>query len=247
MSAFETATLSSAGGREDNEDSCGFVMKGNSGCWVIADGLGGHSGGKTASRLAVDTVLKSFESDSRVEAEVLSAHVHGANRAILEGQKSQPQVGSMRTTVVALAASPDRAVWIHSGDSRLYWFDAGRIRTQTRDHSVPQLLVDAGEIRADQIRTHEDRNRLLRCLGRKEDTGAVLDELPRSPQAGDAFLLASDGFWEWVTEAEMLETLALADSPGDWLKRMETDLRAHATGVYDNYSAIGVFIRERAS
>ena len=240
MIRFETASLTSAGGREDNEDSCEFVMRGECGCWVVADGLGGHSGGSVASGVTTEVILRSFDRDP----EGLPAHIEAANRAILDRQKMFPQLSAMRTTVAALAASPECAVWLHVGDSRLYWFENGRIRARTKDHSVPQLLADAGEIREDQIRMHEDRNRLLRCLGQREPSGSVQDRLPRAPRAGDAFLLASDGFWHWVNEGEMEERLAQGQSAEDWLKRMEVLLCSRACGGFDNYSAIAVVVRE---
>src|SRR5690348_8524500 len=97
-------------------------MKDGSGCWVMADGLGGHRGGAIASRLAVDAALASFEADSRISTDALTEHLNRANRAVLERQSSDPELASMRTTLVALLASADVALWAHVGDSRLYRF-----------------------------------------------------------------------------------------------------------------------------
>ena len=237
---FETATLSSAGGRENNQDCCGHLLNGGSGCWVLCDGLGGHRGGEIASKTAVDAVLESFRSNAAVTPEALEAHVDRAQRAVVEKQVVDPELTGMRTTIVLLAASGAAACWIHAGDSRLYWFRAGKILGQTLDHSVPQRLADAGEIRPDQIRFHEDRARLLRSLGAKQDPGAAAGAVPGAPQPGDAFLLASDGFWEWVLEAEMETTLACAKHPKQWLELMESQLKQRATAEFDNYSAVAV-------
>ena len=146
----------------------------------------------------------------------------------------------MRTTLVLLIASAEAARWIHVGDSRLYWFRDGKIREQTRDHSVPQRLAEAGEIRMDEIRFHEDRSRLLRSLGAKQDPGAAAGAMPVPPEPGDTFLLASDGFWEWILEEEMETSLAASKHSKQWLERMEAQLRERATGEFDNYSAIAV-------
>lgn len=240
--SLKTATLSSAGGREHNEDSCGYVMIGATGCWVLADGLGGHHGGEVASRVAVDTVLAAFQENPQVSREALAAHVERANRAVLDRQQSEPELQSMRTTIVALLASPEAAVWAHSGDSRLYRF-SGKTCERTKDHSVPQRLADAGEIGEDEIRFHEDRNRLLRSLGSKPEAGAEIAEAERAPRAGDAFLLASDGFWEGITEEEMREDLRASWGTKGWLRAMEKRVQERVREGSDNYSAIAVQVR----
>jgi PPM family protein phosphatase len=237
---FETATLSSAGGRENNEDCCGHALNSGAGCWVLCDGLGGHRCGEVASKTAVDAVLESFRSNPAVTAEALAAHVDRAQQAVVEKQIVDPELTGMRTTLVLLAAAEDAARWMHVGDSRLYWFRDGKIREQTRDHSVPQRLADAGEITVNEIRFHEDRSRLLRSLGAKQDPGAAAGAMPAPPEPGDTFLLASDGFWEWVLEEEMEASLAASAHSKQWLERMEAQLRQRATGEFDNYSAMAV-------
>src|ERR1700722_6715152 len=187
---FETATLSAQGGRVVNEDFLGYRMAENSGCWALADGLGGHRGGDIASRLAVDAAISSFEKNPSISEEALNTHLVGANRAVLDGQASNAELTHMRTTIVMLIASPGAAMWAHAGDSRLYWFRDGKIREQTLDDSVPQRLVAAGEISADQIRFHEDRSKLLNSLGTREQVTAAHGQLPGPPVPGDAFLLA---------------------------------------------------------
>jgi PPM family protein phosphatase len=217
-------------------------MSGRTGCWVLADGLGGHHGGATASRLAVDAVVAAFRENPEVSPEALAGSIGRANLAVLERQQAEPELLSMRTTIVVLLASPDGAVWAHAGDSRLYRF-WGKTCERTKDHSVPQRLADAGEIREDQIRSHEDRNRLLRSLGSRPEAGAEAGRAERAPRAGDAFLLASDGFWEWLTEAEMTEDLRSSSTAKKWLEKMAARIQARATDGQDNYSAIGVNVR----
>jgi PPM family protein phosphatase len=242
---FETATLSEPGGRVDNEDSLGYRMQKGSGCWALADGLGGHRGGQEASRLAIDAALSSFEENPSITKAGLDTHLGRANRAVMEGQIADPELSHMRTTMVVLIASPEAAMWSHAGDSRLYWFRHGKIQEQTRDDSVPQRLVDAGEISADQIRFHEDRSRLLNSLGAREQVVASHRELPGASEAGDAFLLASDGFWECVTEPEMESDFGATANPAEWIRRMETRVKERAAAGHDNYSAIAVRVLKK--
>ncbi len=242
---FETATLSSPGGRVDNEDFLGYRTGETSGCWALADGLGGHRGGDVASRLAVEAALSSFDENPAITGEALHTHMMRANRAVLERQNSNAAWTHMRTTMVLLIASPEAALWSHAGDSRLYWFRDGKIQEQTRDDSVPQRLVEAGEISADQIRFHEDRSRLLNSIGARQEVVASNRAMPGAPKASDAFLLASDGFWECVTEPEMEKDFSVAGSSEAWIQKMEKRVKERAQPEHDNFSAIAVRVLER--
>jgi len=242
---FETATLSAPGGREDNQDSLGYRMANGAGCWALADGLGGHRGGEAASRLAVDAVLSSFEANPSITEDALNTHLARANGAVLERQIAEPELSHMRTTMVLLLGSAETAMWAHAGDSRLYWLRKGKIQEQTRDDSVPQRLVDAGEISGDQIRFHEDRSRLLNSLGAREQVVASHRAMPSAPEPGDAYLLASDGFWEFVTEPEMEQDFGVAADSEAWIRKMETRVHERAVADYDNYSAIAIRVLEK--
>ncbi len=151
----------------------------------------------------------------------------------------------MRTTLVMLIACKDAALWAHAGDSRLYWFRDGKIRQQTRDDSVPQRLVDAGEISADQVRFHEDRSKLLNSLGAKEQMAVAHSQIAGRPAPGDAFLLASDGFWECVTESEMEQDFSAARNSEAWIGKMEARVKQRAAVDHDNYSAIAVRVLKK--
>jgi serine/threonine protein phosphatase PrpC len=242
---FETATLSAAGGRVVNEDFLGYRIAESSGCWALADGLGGHRGGDIASRLAVDAAISSFEKNPSISEEALNTHLVGANRAVLDGQASNAELTHMRTTIVMLIASPGAALWAHAGDSRLYWLRNGKIREQTHDDSVPQRLVDAGEISAEQIRFHEDRSRLLNSIGAREEVVASNRTMPNTLEPDDAFLLASDGFWECVTEPEMENDFSATASSEEWIRMMEERVKQRAAADHDNYSAIAVRILKK--
>jgi serine/threonine protein phosphatase PrpC len=245
---FDTANISERHGRESNMDFMGCSLVEGVGCWAMADGLGGHYGSDVASRLAVEEVIASFTEDPEVSAAALKRHIDGAQQAILQRQREEPALDSMRTTLVVLLADQQGAFWGHVGDSRLYYFQDGRLKFQTRDHSVPQSLVNAGEIAPEEVRFHEDRNRLLRALGQEGEVNPALEtrKWPLSP--GDAFLLCTDGFWEYVTETEMEVDLGKVINPEQWLAKMQSRLLRHILEHVkphgDNYSAMAVFLTD---
>jgi len=238
---FLTAKLTDLGSRRVNEDALRVFVHGARGCWIVADGLGGHHGGEIASSLAVEAALASFQFNPDCTPEAMREHLIAANQAIVERQRIAKDLSVMRSTVVAMIACESSCVWGHVGDSRLYHFRDGRLIAHTRDHSVPQALADAGEIGVEHVRGHEDRNSLLRSLGSgdkefKPDISPIIHSRP-----GDAFLLCSDGLWEPVVEQQIELELRASRSPEEWLERLQIHLRQAADPEQDNYTAVAVW------
>ena len=239
------AHISRPGGRDTNQDRVAVFGAGALTCCVLADGLGGHGGGERAAELAVAAIAQWVAANPVFSPAVLQAALEMANLAVTEGQKERPQLQAMRTTVVILLTDGAGALWAHAGDSRLYYLRAGRTVERTRDHSVPQALVEAGRMGEDQIRGHEDRNRLLKTLGgAKADLNGCVEQQPRVLAPGDSFLLASDGLWEHISEIEMEAELAKAPTVEAWLEGIEKRVRGRSGATGDNYSAIALWVME---
>ena len=241
---FKSASISKTGGREENQDYFDSKVIDHAGLWIVADGLGGHRGGAVASQTAVRAMLDSWHSEADSIPPTIGELIDAAQTAILNERDTDPQLSAMRTTVVALHIVGDQALWGHVGDSRLYLYRGCAMAFQTKDHSVPQVMVDAGEITREQIRNHEDRNRLLRAVGNPDGVKPTILESPQPVRPGDAFLLCTDGFWEYVTEAEMVVDLVKSNTPMEWLERMELRLVVRAAADHDNYTALALFIVE---
>lgn len=267
MTDLYFADLCKLGGRSENQDYLQARPLSSLSQFIVADGLGGQGGGALASKMATKKALISqenakpdsvdwgeFFSPSWLEVTFEKAHDH-----IKELQKSGKQeFAHMATTMVVLMIMDRKAIWGHVGDSRLYMFRAGQIYHQTKDHSVPQMLVSSGEIEPEEMRNHPDRNRLLRALGdnRRATQARVCEEIDL--WEGDAFLLCTDGFWEYVLEEEMLESLYQASSPKDWVTRMEQQyllpqvekervLEGQIKAENDNYTALAVWYGDKPS
>ncbi len=239
---LRVSVLSNPGGRAVNEDAYGFWAGPE--CWVgvLSDGLGGHAGGDIASRLAVKQVLAHFHRQPQATAANVMAAMYAAHESLLAEQRRQPALASMRATLVVLVLDTKhaRATWGHIGDTRLYCFRANSVLLQTRDHSVVQAMVDAGYVAPGELRTSPHRNALLAALGEAERTEPYIEPSPLHVRDGDVFLLCTDGFWEYVVEADMAQHLAAAGDPESWLQRLEQLIRERGRPGQDNYSALAV-------
>jgi len=237
---ISTASISEAGGREKNDDTVCVRQEENRTCVFVGDGLGGYEGGKIASVTAAEVILKHWENHSILTEMPMNNAAECADQAVKQQQSLRG--GEMKTTIVVLETEGEQARWMHVGDSRLYHFRKGMLQSQTMDHSVSQMAVLMGQIEQGGIRFHADRNRVFRALG-SENAKADISPLQKM-EAGDAFLICTDGFWEYVYENEMEQALRMAETPEEWLEDMKGILTARAPKDNDNFTAVTVFVEE---
>ena len=239
----EHSIFTDKGGRPVNEDCADAVRSGSRYCFILCDGLGGHGMGDRASRLVTDTLKRYFCGCGSID-EFAADALTRAQEALQAAQLTDRRLRQMRTTAVVLCIDGNRGIALHIGDSRLYRFRGGRVLSRTRDHSIPQVLFMTGEITEEEIRSHPDRNKLLRALG-DEDEEVRSERSDFEVMAGDSFLLCSDGFWEPVTEEEMERLLAENGKVGKWLSAMAKQAMKNGRGKdMDNCTAVAVTIRE---
>lgn len=234
---MDWAVITNPGTRAVNEDSTGIAEAQDMHCFIVADGLGGHGKGDIASGLAVAAFQKVFQESTAPINERMCEAFEQAQKDVLEEQVKTRSQMQMKTTVTALAVSDKRILWGHIGDTRLYAFTYHWLRTRTLDHSVPQMLVMAREIKENEIRNHPDRNKLLRVIGVSGEQPRYEISSIRKRRKHQAYLLCTDGFWELILESEMAECLKKAESVQKWLEEMEQIVRRRGENrEMDNYS-----------
>ncbi|MCL1817252.1 MAG: protein phosphatase 2C domain-containing protein [Clostridiales bacterium] len=236
MNKYDAVAFTSAGGQPPNEDAVLLIQDENRLVAILADGLGAYCGGEIASTEVVEALGQIFPHPEPINRQAISACFTAANRAVIAQQKPGLK---MRSTAVMLILEEGNTAFAHIGDSRGYAFRDGHIIFQTIDHSVSQMAVFRGDITADQIRFHKSRSQLIRALGVND---GLLEEITKLDVflAGDAFLLCSDGFWEYITEEEMVEDLLKSQSAEVWLNLMLDRIESRTPEDNDNLSAIVV-------
>lgn len=233
---LSSSCYTAKGTRTNNEDSVFGGESGDGFLAVVADGLGGHADGELASSLAISAIRESLRDLHTNEDDLIDA-IRKASAEILAAQNPQ---NPMHTTVTALWIGDTVAVAAHVGDSRAYQFRNGKIIYQSLDHSVAQMAVLVGKLAPDELRGSRDRNHLIRVLG--SSNSPPVDSQLLSVQAGDRFLLCSDGFWENVLEFDMLKTIASTTTAEDWLAAMRAIVEDAANSSQDNHTAIALVV-----
>lgn len=244
---WDVYSLTDKGERELNEDCIELIEEEGFLCALLCDGLGGHDGGELASQCVCssirDTLLKADRSAEL--SNLISDAIDKAQEELLQQQEKLKKTGAMKTTLCCLVLRGEEAAAAWIGDSRIYHFSGGKMPKRTPDHSIPQYLVNSGEIKESDIRRHPDRNKLLRVMGTPWEIPRYQFWQVEKPAVGDAFLLCSDGLWDWIDERTMLWKLRLSRGSKGWLDSMVKTVLRHGRGKgMDNYSAIAVRIYE---
>lgn len=227
--------------RPNNEDS--FLLDENCGVAVLADGMGGYSAGEVASSMATTSItaeLTRFLSHNKPLhpaddlCRLLARSVDKANQEILQAAAGNLNYKSMGTTVVVGVFQDDQLYLTHVGDSRCYRLRGGALVQITKDHSMLQEQVDAGLITRAHAAHAPGRNLLTRALG--VEARLPLEVKIHPVEAGDLYLMCSDGLTDMVDEASMASLMSEAT---DLAHRASALIHlANAKGGRDNVTVI---------
>ncbi|WP_075843680.1 Stp1/IreP family PP2C-type Ser/Thr phosphatase [Collinsella bouchesdurhonensis] len=216
--------------RSHNEDS--YLVQ--SPLFCVCDGMGGHAAGEVASSLAVETIAKT--APNAADPALLAASVEAANAAIIEAAANGLGKSGMGCTATCAYIDGTTIAIAHVGDSRAYLLHEGTLIRVTRDHSYVEELVDAGEITADEARTHPNRSVITRALG--SDPAMYADHFQLNIEEGDRLILCSDGLSSMVPDGD-IETIAAQSSTAQICTDNLVDA-ALAAGGGDNVTVVVV-------
>jgi protein phosphatase len=229
--------------RDHNEDA--LLIDEDLGLLVVADGMGGHAGGATASRLAVETIRAELaqlrasapelfgsgaEGEENPLPDALGRAVERACAVIFEASQAEPDLAGMGTTVTAALVDGHAAFVAHVGDSRAYLLRAGHIYQVTQDHSLVAEQLRVGAISAEEAKNSRFKNIITRSVGFERDV--LVDLMGLELEAGDALVICCDGLSNMVEDTEIL---ALVEKHGVDAVEPLVDL-ANERGGDDNIS-----------
>lgn len=239
---MNVASISKTGGRRCNQDYVDYAVAEGAVCVAVADGLGAYHGSEFAGETAVKAALKCFRKAVRRDDDIFSGAFMNklfkyAHAAIHKIKSVSPELRQGCTTLSVAIVRDDKMICAHEGDTRIYFFRDGKTEFFSKDHSLARLAADRGEISYDDIRTHKDQNKLTRVIG--SDYFVQPDfKLCDGVKSGDALLVCTDGFWEYVYEADMEKAIAEVTDAALILSSLEKILVSRAPENNDNYTAL---------
>ena len=233
--------------RTHNEDSFALVESEN--LYLVADGMGGHSSGEVASRMAIETMAEFFAATSAdpeatwpykmdkargYDENRLVTGIKLANRRIFEAAQRETRLHGMGTTIVALLAVRDAMLIGHVGDSRVYRVRNGVLEQLTEDHSLLNDYIKMKSMTPEEIESFPHKNVIVRALGMKETVkvDAILD----SPKPGDLYLLCSDGLCGPASDEEIKDIVVKHKDLRDTAQALID--RANEHGGPDNVTVV---------
>ena len=240
--------------RQKNEDQ--YLIDPELGLYVVADGMGGHAGGDTASRLAVQTLVETLKSQQEIleanstqseilednaVAKILSDALKSACHVVYRRGQVESTLQGMGTTATALLLHGDHAFIGHVGDSRAYLVRQNQIMQLSEDHSLVNEQVKAGLLTPEQARQSRYRNIITRSIGFEYDVDVDMMALKALP--GDTFLLCSDGLTTLLADQEIRNILIdnfLYEAP-----QLLVNLANHRGGD-DNITVIVIHVVSKA-
>ncbi len=238
------------GDREHQQDQAALLVHPRiAGCvlGVVADGMGGRTGGRKASDQVLLTARQLFEryvpesDDPAALLHQIGEEAHMVIKLTAISAEQEPH-----STLAAFLVQPSgECHWLHSGDSRLYHFRGGILEKRTLDHSYVQTLVDQGKITPEEALTHPKSNIIMGCLGTKETPKLDVDRIDQL-EIGDAVLACSDGLWHYFTPEELGSALHSLP-PRKASEYLVAKARSRAIGSGDNLSLVIVKIEPLAA
>ena len=233
--------------RTHNEDN--FCILSDFGLYIVADGMGGHASGEVASKLAIETIKEFFEMTADdpertwpykmdkakgYEENRLITAIKLANLRIFEHAQRDAKQRGMGTTIVTIFTVENGVYCAHVGDSRVYRVRGRKIEQITEDHSLLNDYIKMKHLTAEEIANFPHKNVIVRALGMKETV--KVDTRFDGPQAGDTYLLCSDGLCGPVSDDDILAIIVGSSDLKNASRRLIE--KANENGGPDNITAV---------
>lgn len=226
------------GPRSSNEDSYLIQLFEKGTLLIVADGLGGHKGGKYASHYAVTNVLKKIRTINKIDISVLENILNEVHEELISLGSENNELYGMGTTFTCIYIDHEnKLLGAHTGDSRAYLLRENGLIQLTKDHTEAQKLFDEGLIDKEELLNYPRKNILVSALGAKSNP-LLIDTFEYQLETKDRLLLSSDGFYASTTKKRIRDISVEFDEFSEFFFSILLDVKQ--SQPTDNYSVVGI-------
>ncbi|MFW6281370.1 MAG: hypothetical protein ACOC1O_01070 [bacterium] len=234
-SDFKTDFVTDAGDYRYNRDYFAFVELDDLACWVIASGLD-TAKEKLSSEIVVNSIINDFTEKPSMSRRAVKNYIKNANKVLL----NESRIVKLHATVMVIISDYSSFVWGNVGNTRLYYMHKDKIKKKSKDHSVSQMMLEAGEIDEVQFNQHIERKNLTRYLGKNNRVKPYVSKKINLKDS-DVLLTCTSGYWENIKDQQIEDILKEVSEPEDFVVKLEESLLDNEEGELLNYSIVSIF------
>lgn len=236
-SDFITKFITDAGDYKLNKDYFAYLELDDYACWVMADGID-SADDKLSSKLVVESIIHDFSERPSMKKRQIKKYIKNANQRLLTENKRN----GLKSTVLVIVSDYKSFIWANVGNTRLYHFSKGRLKNKSKDHTLAQMMLEAGEIEAKKLNYHQERNNITQYLGQEKRLKINFSK-KISLKDDDMLLLATVGFWENLLDEDIRITLNEAEDNLEFMESLENYILEEIEEL-DNYTFSSIFIEK---
>ncbi|AZO95790.1 hypothetical protein [Halocella sp. SP3-1] len=237
-SDFVTAFVTDAGDFKDNRDYFAFVELDDFACWVLATGLD-SADEQLSSELVVGNIISDFTERPSISRRVIKKYIKNANKLLINESK----IVKLHASVLVVVSDYTSIVWGNVGNTRLYHLHKDKISVKSKDHSIAQIMLEAGDISQRQLNHHIERNNLTKYLGEKKRVKPFVSKKLKLSDS-DVILACTPGFWENIDDQQIEDILKENSEPDEFVNSLEEDLVNMVESELANYTMVSFFAKK---
>ncbi|SJZ97593.1 PP2C family protein-serine/threonine phosphatase [Selenihalanaerobacter shriftii] len=233
-----TKFISKPGNFKKNRDYFAYAEHDDMACWVLADGLD-SAPDVLSAEIVVGSILNDFTENPSMKKRHIKKYIRNANQALLH----ESRMMNLQSAVLVVITDYNSIIWGNVGNTRLYHLRKGRINLKSKDHSLAQMMVDAGELEDRQINHHQERNNLTDYLGQRDKIKPYVSK-KHTLKDDDFLLMCTSGFWENLEDKEIGAAAKEATEAQGFIEELEGIMLNKDNDNLDNYSMVSVFAKK---
>lgn len=237
-SDFSTDFVSNSGDFRDNHDYFAFVELDDLACWVMATGLD-SADEKLSSELVVGSIISDFTENPSISRRAVNKYIKNANKLLI----NESRIVKLHASVLVVVSDYSTIVWGNAGNTRLYYLHKDKINLKSKDHSIAQVMLEAGDIEERQLNHHLERNNLTRYLGEKKRVKPFVSKKIKLNDT-DVILMSSPGFWGNINDQQIEGVLKESSDPAEFVNSLEENLINSVEGELSNYTMASFFAKK---